>query len=555
MSGTTFASGILQSPRRRLRILALGWVLGGASGALAGGTPIYVSKSGQDSNNGNSPQSAVQTVGKGLTLAGAQGGAEVRVSIGKYDEPALRLPANVSLTGGWDLTFTPEKRKLFTNSQLSRLTPDQDLCSDHTCLTTSQADRVLTLSNAGTSVSQLVVLGPDRSKASDDSSYGVIVDGADATLDFVVVKTGNGGTGVTGSKGQSGTGYCTSGGAPGHVTFTSPTNCSLNQWGISTCHGQEQCSSADGGAGQSVSASVQGGKGGGSASPQFCPYDGAANSAGYDDRHHDGGQGGNGDDGAQGAAGLPKDPTLGSFGRAADGTHELSWKGDPPDPSATGQAGTPGAGGGGGGPGASYAYAWFMAGEGDAIGGDGGTGGRGGCPSAGGTGGDTGGGAFGVVVANARLSSAALAVFGGVGGTGGVGGDGGPVTPGESQVPGFSGIPSGYFCRGSGTAQPQAPSCGGCTSNCCNVRCAGGGGWGGLGGHGGAGGGGAGGNGGVAVKVATLGSGHLNVTGTFRLVGGAGGTAGTGGQGGADATRALSGNAGPSKDEVAIPLK
>src|SRR5262245_19073386 len=129
---------------------------------------FFVSKRGKDSNTGQSAAAAVATVAKGVALAAAAGGGGIRVTTGRFDETPIELPGGVTISGGWDATFTDDHRKLFTNSQLQAIKAGDDLSVDHTCVTTTTGDRVFSIksgkSTAEPVLSQLVVIGPDKTE-------------------------------------------------------------------------------------------------------------------------------------------------------------------------------------------------------------------------------------------------------------------------------------------------------------------------------------------------------------------------------------------------------
>src|SRR5215831_18729046 len=131
-----------------------------------GASTVYVAQSsGNDNNNGATPATAVKSIAQGLKLAAA--GTEVQIAAGSYDEQLPAIPQGVTLSGGWDPSFEPNKRTLLTAQSLRTLKPGKDKCGHDvglTCLTNSNADRVVTLrSPGGQALQQLVVLGPDLS--------------------------------------------------------------------------------------------------------------------------------------------------------------------------------------------------------------------------------------------------------------------------------------------------------------------------------------------------------------------------------------------------------
>lgn len=182
--------------------------------ALAQTDPtIFVAPGKSAGNDGTSPANAVPTVADAVArLKGRKG--LIKVAAGTIMEAgAIALPSGVRVEGSWDAQF--QKQAALTSRLLDRLTQDDELCAEHTCLTTKGADRVVTISQPGVTLAQLVVLGPDRSAQMGSSTYGVVVYGVDASLAGVVVKAGTAGTGRTGETGAPGSGTCTSGGSGG----------------------------------------------------------------------------------------------------------------------------------------------------------------------------------------------------------------------------------------------------------------------------------------------------------------------------------------------------
>src|SRR4051794_26218562 len=75
-----------------------------------GGSTAYVAQSGNDQNNGATPTTAVKSVARGLAIAAA--GTEVKIAAGLFDEQLPPIPQGVTLSGGWDPSFTDTKRTL-----------------------------------------------------------------------------------------------------------------------------------------------------------------------------------------------------------------------------------------------------------------------------------------------------------------------------------------------------------------------------------------------------------------------------------------------------------
>jgi hypothetical protein len=139
-----------------------------------------------------------------------------------------------------------------------------------------------------------------------------------------------------------------------------------------------------------------------------------------------------------------------------------------------------------------------------------------------------------LVVADTRVGSAGLVLFGGDGGEGGGGGSSSDGTLGvHDDSWGSGGQSTGKICS-------AGPINGGT------------GGQGGYGGKGGGGGGGGGGNGGPSIKLGTLADGALTMddNATLRYAGGKPGTGGTGGTGAQDNKAGPPGNGGVSADQM-----
>ena len=112
-----------------------------------GGSTVYVTPSGSDANDGSTTAKAVKSVARGLALAAA--GTEVRIAAGVYDEQPPPIPQGVTLSGGWDSSFTDAKRTTLTALSLPKLKAGSDKCTSYTCLTNSKGDRVVTLRSPG----------------------------------------------------------------------------------------------------------------------------------------------------------------------------------------------------------------------------------------------------------------------------------------------------------------------------------------------------------------------------------------------------------------------
>ena len=492
-----------------------------------GASTVYVAQSsGNDHNNGATPATAVKSIAQGLKLAAA--GTEVQIAAGSYDEQLPAIPQGVTLSGGWDPSFDPNKRTLLTSQSLRTLKPGSARCgltesAGLTCLTNSNGDRVITLRRpGGQALRQLVVVGPDLSSKKDgSSSFGVVVDGAAGVrIDYVSIETGKGAVGVAGEDKLPPTGTCGggAGGVGGRLVGSTPAtpNCGLFP---------------PAGAGGSITVNgvvvAQGGAGGPAGATncmnQITTFNNLSN----------GQRGGNGQDGVQGHAGAaaPTDP--GQFTYDPSGG-DLIWVGNH---GGRGGDGSAGAGGGGGAAGdTADIYFWCVQYQ-PVLGGDGHPGGAGGCGGGGGSGGSSGGGAFALVVADTPVGSAGLVLFGGEGGEGG-GGSGSDGTLGvHDDSWGGGGQSTGTICS-------AGPIIGGT------------GGQGGYGGNGGGGGGGAGGNGGPSIQLVSVAKGALTMDAdaTLRYAGGRSGTGGTGGKSEPADKSAPAGNGGVSAEQLSVPF-
>lgn len=479
------------------------------STTVAHAATIYVSAQGNDKADGTTAASAVATLTRGLALAGS--GGTLRVSSGRFTGAALAPPENVTIDGGWSTDF--DKQTLLTSKQIEAFKAGDDPCAVKTvtCIG-ADADRVMTIRSKGVSLQQLVIVGPDRSKVAMSSSYGLVVDGAAATLKFVVIKAGIAGNGADGEPGQPGQGYCSTGGGGGWVESKDSS---------------DFCTQHDGTAGQSLTLNgrtANGGGGGGSGSSNCSMWPTANNVS-------DGNAGGTSDAGIEGSPAAAAASGNGTFSKRGQ---DLQWIS--PASAPHGGTGSAGGGGGGGGPGGSWnIVGWCLVGY-PALGGSGHAGNRGGCGGNGGQSGGFGGGAFAMVVNAAKVAVQDVALLGGTGGRGGKGGDGNVGAAGEVNPATGQGGQSRTLC---GT----------------NDSSAGRGGSGGSGGTGGGGGGGAGGNGGPAITLVRLGTGDIVESGgVFRTTGGAAGGSGTGGGGANSKTVAPSGNEGVHASDLTLTL-
>jgi hypothetical protein len=504
---------------------ALGLALTMVCTAQSQAATIYVSLQGHDGDSGTEPSKPVRSLGKALALAGS--GGIVKLGQGTFETPALVINDVVTLEGGWDATFATQKT--FTKTVLNGLSSTNDLCASHTCITTRSDDRVMTIRKPAVAMSpasevvlrDLVILGPDRSAIFDGSSYGLIADGGNVSLRSVVIQGGKAGTGNGGAGVSPAQGTCSRGGSAGWAASDYNTSGGDNYY----------CKWQAGGQGDSPALGTAIAKvgAGGAAGSNGCRWNPTLNYV------SDGSPGGDGDQGIEGTAGKPALADDGVFVRIGDALH---WK-SAVSP-AKGGEGTAGGGGGGGGPGGSWNVYFFWCvvpdNYGLVIGGRGRQGNPGGCGGHGGNGGLSGGGAFALVVNDAKVSEDGLVLFGGQGGKGGGGANGSTGAPGVvDTTPGDAG---------------GSQSCAGATSS------AGRGAHGGAGGRGGGGGGGGGGNGGPSFLEVKIGTGEVvSSGGEYRKVGGEGGKGGAGGLGADSRQSAFTGSEGLRKPSVTLSLK
>lgn len=474
---------------------------------------IFISKNGKDTSSGLEASTALASVNKGLAIAVAQGGGEIRVAVGKYNEAPLTLPAGITISGGWDNTFEENNRTVFDKSKKLPQRFDEKICDNHTCLTTTQGPHVVsTMSSAGDkprTLSQLVIIGPDCSlpNSNCDSSFGAIIDQPNVNLDYVVIKAGKGNTGSKGGDGQPGRGTCTKGGLGGraeHSYGSVFTSCKDNIGD----HGETaKLDSMD------VALGGKGGESGESScsSPKLRSEDGEA-----------GKQGEAGQPGVTGRSGLASSIIPIALTISENSlTLQKSISGN-------GMSGSAGGGGGGGGSGGAWSY-WFLGCSTgyQTAGGNGRIGNPGGCPGSGGIGGTSGGGAFALVINNTNVMSEGIALLGGQGGTGGAGGNGALGSEGNKN--------DTLGQIGSKVGERHTWDCFWVDSLVQSELRGGTGGAGGHGGDGGDGGGGAGGNGGPAVALVKMGKNSLlEIKGgaDYIISGGRGGVGGSGGKNG-----------------------
>ncbi len=437
---------------------------------------IFVSASAGSANGSGTATNPVNTITRGIQLAGQGGKDHVYVAAGSYSEQ-ITVVDGVSIFGGYS------NDGLWTRN----LTQYRSIISWNTVGGSS----IRTVIADGIANNRTVIDGFDVSSGTNPnpggSSYAVWVRGATGVLEIVRVNAvgGNGGAGGPGAPGSKGGDGAI--GSPGVSSSQAlggwPANCRDCSCGDPDPYGGpggapagDACASgantAGGWGGDSECDSGTSGKSG-SPSPGGAP----------------GGVGGSkGGDGSAGAAG-----TNGDGGTGSTVSAQGFWSGGA---GATGATGSNGVGGGGGGGGGGSDGGWSCA----SWGGGGGGGGSGGCGGTGASGGGAGGGSFGLFLYNASPQIISANVGHKHGGSGGAGGDGGSVGLGHG---------------------------GGAGGHPCDTSVAGG--KGGTGGNGGRGGHGGGGAGGVAYGLYIGGTSSPTCTGVLFSPSGSGGTGGLAG--------------------------
>jgi hypothetical protein len=344
----------------------------------------------------------------------------------------------------------------------------------------------LTLSGSGDRTIQSIKVRAPNAVALGASSIGVLADGAQATLRFVEITTGNGAPGVTvTSPGKEMTPITMNGVVGGNGCMMNMGTVGGGGGGQNTC----QSSNREGGLGGSGTNAMINGDAGSDGEPQ--PQN-VSMTAGKGGKRQDASSCGNGTDGAPGDAGPPGQGAPGSNNGTISATGFVGASGLPGD-----GPGLPGGGGGGGG-GANQCGAM-------GAGPSGGGGGAGGCGGAPGDGGGPGGASIGLLSIDAVLTlQAGVTILVGNGGQGGGG------APGQEGQEGGSG----------GNPGMPADACSG-----------------GKGGNGGQGGAGGGGRGGPSIGIAFTGDTPQEPTSALIMLGvpggqGPGGNGGTGNVGG-----------------------
>lgn len=370
--------------------MACTWILA-VSGLACGGddgpiddTVVYVSITGNDEADGESPAAAFASIQRGIdrALTCEPEPCTVHISGGEF-VGALTLGSGVGLRGGYRPDF--QKRQLDTE------------------ITTIRAQEVRTVIADGltapTTVDGVHVRGADFSELVDgQSNYALWVRDSGELL-RIINGTVIGGTAANGAHGAGGEAReCEARGGAGGQAY--------------------DCGGVVGQAGEADGDELHGGAGGGfgdSNCPNACPLVGA-------DGISDGQPGADGVDGADGQSGASGRDPIGRFVAGA-------WMGDEGE---GGRRGYNGTGGGGGGSGGSKRFRACFGCD-TLFGGRGGDGAPGGCGATGGQPGGAGGSSFGLVLIDSRVALHNVTIQGGVAGQGGRGGDGHPGGTGASD--------------------------------------------------------------------------------------------------------------------------
>ncbi|HEX4460265.1 MAG TPA: hypothetical protein VIA18_19940 [Polyangia bacterium] len=346
---------------------------------------IFVSPTGDDTKDGQSPGTAVQHINMGITrsLACAFIPCVILVSAGTYNEQ-VTLHENLNILGGYSADFL-----------------HNDPVANVVNITSTEPKTVIASALAvPTKLDGVTITGGSLTTNDGASSIGLFVSNTHSAL-TVSRSILIGGTGATGTPGAPGAALsCGTVGASGGTAF--------------------DCGGSTGGFGTSAGDATSGGAagtGGSSNCPDACPLVG---SDGISDGS-DGTPGGSGSDGTGGAA--PTD-VFGTFDPTG------LWSGSI---GTGGTRGFNGTGGGGGGSGGTKRIRSCF-GCGTLIGGRGGDGAPGGCGGGPGAAGGAGGGAFAALLVDSEIAFDNVTVQGGTGGLGGAGGDGAGGQAGSTAV-------------------------------------------------------------------------------------------------------------------------
>lgn len=364
---------------------------------------VFVGPDGDDTTDGLSAATAVQTLAAAIKVADEKGRAFVLAAGGTYVE-RVELEAGVSIYGFYDAENGWARD---TDNQTTTIAPTTaEFDTDQMHYKTIIADGI----DQPTTLDQLTIEGVDASGASAGAStYALWAKNADAlTVEQTVIVAGEAATGADGTDATSGndslaSGTCTvAEGGAGGVADVSEEACS------STVNGTRANAGLDGDLADISNDLGIGGLGG---------------------VHHCDSNGTNGEHGHQGTPGVDGDNGQALTNGAGSLDTNGHWTLGAGTPPTYGQNG----GGGGGGAGGNYQTTGFcsIGNNCTAVGGNGGDGGNGGCPAVGSTNGEAGGGSFGVAIIAGTISITDTTITLGSGGTGGTGGDGAAGQRGE----------------------------------------------------------------------------------------------------------------------------
>jgi hypothetical protein len=422
-----------------------------ASGAVADSCGVFVDATGGDDNNVPSSKARpLKTLA--AALANVSSGGAIYACSGAALVGGVTIPAGLRLYGGLDCTSWAYSAQ------------------NPTIIGAPAGVVPLTLgTGTGTTVLADLYVQATPATASGGSSIGIIANGVTASLDRLLIvtgdgakgadgaaQTGTGADGVVGSPGANGCGALSIAGGPAKTTTCSVGSSTGGQGGTGGYYGLDGASGTTGPANPGIGYHM---------STAGCT------------------PGGKGQDGASGAIGA---------GATGQGTIDLlGYRGAV---GGVGGIGDAGQGGGGGGGASSFGNCPASNMFGGSSGGGGGTGG---CGGIGGVGGSPGGSSIGIISLDASLTFTSVTIQTGAGGNGGAGG------AGQLGGSGIDGGPGATFLYAA-----------------CN---------GGKGGAGGPGGVGGGGTGGHSIGIAYTGAAPPAAMVTFTLgAAGAGGGASTG---------------------------
>src|SRR5690554_4222980 len=419
----------------------------GVDGVMADSV-FVAAASGDDTNDGLTPEAPLATLAAGLQAAADDGRTQVLVAGGDYDG-ALTLHNGISIYGGF-------KADGFGRDLENETTRIVAAAGDFDASTLEYITVRAEVIDQPTRLDNLTIEGFDAANQGNSTVALRALNSGALIVQNAHIIGGAGAVEEAGDPGAAASCTAPAGGAGG-ISNAAQKPCTTSSY-----DGEKNTPGGDGDLSNIAATTGLGGLGG----LHSCDRSGIAEPA---DKATNGEDGKDGTPGTPGDAGeLPADGLLGSFNATG------AWS---PVAGTEPTGGTHGGGGGGGGAGGNYETIGLglpPEPTGFKAGGNGGAGGAGGCAGNAGTNGLAGGSSFGIVVIGEAITLSATTIELGQGGAGGVGGVG---SAGEGGEPASAGTPV------SGNA--------------------GNGGTGGSGGAGGAGGHGVGGPGGHAIGLAT----------------------------------------------------